>query len=200
MVDGICQAFEEMLAAQGIKATVKASLTSGLGPNKITAMNFTVASPPVRIGTIQLSGVSPAMQAKANALVTGQTGNEFDTENSAIGLQHAFEDLYQDQGYAAVQVEVTQIEPPVISGSGHRDSLFRRDQRRRTSTSSARSVIRLMRSCRVRKFTKSCRNIRPAREGRSIFIFWPSATPIMPGAISTAPSSRIPRSTRPRTS
>ena len=50
VVDGIRQTFEEMLANQGIKATVKAEVTSGLGPSKITAMNFTVVSPPVRIG------------------------------------------------------------------------------------------------------------------------------------------------------
>jgi len=115
MLEGICQTFEEMLAAEGVKATVKAALTSGLGPQKITAMNFTVTSPAVRIGPIQLAGVSGAMQAKANVLIGGQTGNEFDTENSQIGLQHAFETLYQDQGYAAVQVEVTQIEPFIVS-------------------------------------------------------------------------------------
>ncbi|HKN19804.1 MAG TPA: hypothetical protein VJX73_00225 [Terracidiphilus sp.] len=115
MNEGIRQMFEEMLAAQGIKATVKAVLTSGLGPQKITAIDFAITSPAVRIGPIQLSGVSPAMQAGANTLIAGQTGNAFDTENTAIGLQHAFEDLYQDQGYAAVQVAVTQIDPPVIS-------------------------------------------------------------------------------------
>ncbi len=115
MADGICQALEEMLAAQGVKATVKAGLTSGVGPKKITAMNFTVTSPQVRIGPIQLAGVSAAMQAKANVLVGSQTGNGFDTENSATGLQRAFEDLYQDQGYAAVEVEVTQIEPLIVS-------------------------------------------------------------------------------------
>jgi outer membrane protein assembly factor BamA len=116
MSDGIRQMFEEMLTAEGIKATVKAVLTSGLGPQKITAIDFTITSPAVRIGPIQLSGVSPAMQARANTLVAGQTGNAFDTENTAIGLQHAFQDLYQDQGYAAVQVAVTQIVPPIISG------------------------------------------------------------------------------------
>src|SRR5579863_2025661 len=115
MVDGICRSFEQMLAAQGMKATVKADLTSGVGPKKITAMNFAINSPPVRIGTIQLSGVSPAMQAKVSTLVAGQTGNEFDTENSAIGLKHAFEDLYQTQGYAAVQVQATPAETPVVS-------------------------------------------------------------------------------------
>jgi hypothetical protein len=55
------------------------------------------------------------MQAKASVLASSQTGNAFDTENTAIGLKHAFEDLYQDLGYAAVKVDVTQIEPPIIS-------------------------------------------------------------------------------------
>jgi len=115
MIEGIRQMFEEMLAGQGIKATVKAALTSGLGSQKITAIDFTITSPAVRIGAIQLSGVSPAMQAGANTLVAGQTGNAYDTENTAIGLEHAFEDFYQDQGYAAVKVTVTRIDPPIIS-------------------------------------------------------------------------------------
>jgi len=117
VVEGIGQMFEELLAAKGVKATVKAALASGPGPKKITAIDFTVTSPPVRIGPIRLAGVSPVMQVKANALVSSQTGNTFDTENSAIGLQHAFEDLYQDQGYAAVEVDVAQIDPPVVSDS-----------------------------------------------------------------------------------
>ena len=115
MVEGIRQTFEEMLAAKRVKATVKAALTSGLGPQKLTAMNFTVVSPAVNIGRIQLAGVSSAMQAKASLLASGQTGNSFDTENTAIGLRHVFEDLYQDQGYAAVQVDVAQVDPPVVS-------------------------------------------------------------------------------------
>ena len=116
MLEGICRTFEEMLAAKGVKATVKAALTSGLGPQKLTAMNFTVVSPAVHIGRIQLAGVSSGMEAKASLLASGQMGNSFDTENTAIGLQHAFEDLYQDQDYAAVQVDVAQGDPPVVSG------------------------------------------------------------------------------------
>jgi len=115
MLEGVRQALEEMLAARNIKATVKAAPTSGVGPQKLTAMNFSVVLPAVRIGRIQLSGVSPAMQAKTSLLVNGQTGNSFDTENTAIGLQHAFEELYQDQGYAAVQVSVAQIDPIAVS-------------------------------------------------------------------------------------
>ncbi len=113
--DGICRTLEEMLAAKSVKATVKATLTSGVGQQKITAIDFSVASPAVHIGRIQLAGVSPAMQAKAGLLASGQTGNDFDTENTALGLKHAFEDLYQDQGYAAVRVDVAEIDPPLVS-------------------------------------------------------------------------------------
>ena len=115
MVDGISQTFEEMLAAKGIKATVKAALTGSLGPQKLTAINFSIVSPAVHIGRIQLAGVSPTMQAKASLLASGQAGNDFDTENTAIGLRHAFLDLYQDQGYAAVEVEIAQADP-LVSG------------------------------------------------------------------------------------
>jgi outer membrane protein assembly factor BamA len=115
MLEGTRQTLEEMLAAKGVKATVKAAITSGMGPQKLTAMNFTVVLPEVHIGLIQLAGVSSAMQAKADLLASGQTGNGYDTENTAIGLQHAFEDLYQDQGYAAVQVDVAQVDPFIVS-------------------------------------------------------------------------------------
>jgi outer membrane protein insertion porin family len=115
MLEGIRLTFEEMLAAKGFKASVKAAITSALGPQKLTGMNFTVVSPAVHIGLIQLAGVSPAMEGNASLLANGQTGNGFDTENTAIGLQHVFEDLYQDQGYAAVQVDVAQVDPFVVS-------------------------------------------------------------------------------------
>ena len=115
MLEGIRQAFEEMLAAKGVKASVKADLTSGLGPQKITAINFTISSPSVHIGRIQVVGVSPAMQSKIIPLTSGQTGNGFDTENTVPGLHHVFEEFYQDLGYAAVQVDVAQVEPYVVS-------------------------------------------------------------------------------------
>jgi outer membrane protein assembly factor BamA len=115
MNEGICREFEEMLAGEGVKTTVKADLTSGLGPKKITAMSFSISSPQVRIGSIELAGVSPTMQVKVNTLIAGQTGNGFDTENSTPGLQRAFEDFYQDEGYAAVHIDVTEVNPPVLS-------------------------------------------------------------------------------------
>ena len=115
MVEGICRTFEEMLAANGAKVRVQAALTSGLGPQKLTAVNFTVVSPAVHIGPIQLAGISPIMQAKASLLASGQTGNSFDTAGTPIDLKHFFEDLYQDQGYAAVQVDVARVDHLIVS-------------------------------------------------------------------------------------
>lgn len=115
VVDSACAALEELLTARGIHATVKAALTSGLGPKKMTALNFSITAPAVRIGALQLSGVSAAMQAKAATLVNAQSGSPFDTENTAAGLEHAFLDLYQDQGYLAATVHVTAIDPPSVS-------------------------------------------------------------------------------------
>ena len=103
-----------MLAAQGAKATVKAALTSGLGPKKITAIDFTITSPSVRIGTSSFLAFLPHA-SQSQRLVASQSGNSFETENSALGLKHAFEDLYQDQGYAAVKVDVTQADHTITS-------------------------------------------------------------------------------------
>lgn len=114
-VEGICRTFEEMLAAKGARATVKAELTSGLGPRKITAVNFTVVSPPVHIGRIQLSGISPPMEAKASQLASQETGISFDTENTATGLKRVFEDLYHDQGYADAQVDAVRLDDLAVS-------------------------------------------------------------------------------------
>ncbi len=200
VLEGIRQTFEEMLAAQGVKATVKAALTSGLGPKKITAINFTVTSPAVRIGAIQLSGVSAAMQARADGLVAGQTGNEFDTENSAIGLQHAFEDLYQDQGYAAVEVEVAEIEPLMVTDQAVEIPYKIAIREGGVYKLGAIRLSGLTRWFPARRFRRSCPNIRLAPEGRSTCFSSPSATPIMPGAISIAPVTPHPPSTRPRTS
>jgi len=115
LVDQACAALQDALAAKGIKATVKVALTSGLGPKKITALNFSIASPAVKIGPIQRTGVSAAMQGKAAALAASQTGAPFDTENTAPGLERAFLDLYQDQGYLAATVSVAQSDPSAVS-------------------------------------------------------------------------------------
>ena len=70
MTDGIRQMLEEMLAADD---DGRAVLTSGLGPKKITAIDFTITSPAVRIGSASGFWGFAGHAGRANTLVAGQT-------------------------------------------------------------------------------------------------------------------------------
>jgi outer membrane protein assembly factor BamA len=118
LLDGVCRALEEMLAAQGIKATVTAEPLSAMGSSKMSAMNLTIADPPVLVGAINLEGVSPAMQSKIDLVAVHATGAPFFTDGSAQNLVHAFESFYGDEGYAKVKVHAIQSGDPVAGGKG----------------------------------------------------------------------------------
>ncbi|MGA2807840.1 MAG: POTRA domain-containing protein [Terracidiphilus sp.] len=114
LLDEVRGALEEMLAAQGIKASVSATPAGSLGSRKLSAMSFAIASP-VRVGAIQLQGVSAAMQAKVKAVADRTVGTSFDTANSERNVEHAFESFYADEGYAAVKVHAVQAASPVAT-------------------------------------------------------------------------------------
>ena len=104
LLEDVRHGLEDLLATQGIKATVTATPFGTPGTKDVSAMNFSVASPPVQVGAIQLEGVSPEMQPKLKPIVDHATGSPFETENSERNLEHAFESFYVDQGYAGVKV------------------------------------------------------------------------------------------------
>lgn len=114
LLDNVRTALEELLASQGIKASVTALPFGVAGTRKISAMNFSIATPAVRVGTIQVQGVSPAMAARVKVVADKSQGSPFDTANSQINLEHAFSTFYADEGYAAVQVHATRSGDPVI--------------------------------------------------------------------------------------
>ncbi len=106
LLESVRGALEEMLASRGIKATVTAKPFGTAGTKNISAMNFSIESPPVRVGTIQLDGVSPAMQPGIKSVAQKEIGKPFDTENTEKSLERAFELFYTEEGYAAVKVQV----------------------------------------------------------------------------------------------
>lgn len=107
LLDGVRHALEDLLAVQGIHATVTATPFGTPGTKDVSAMNFSIASPPVVVGAVQLQGVSPELQAKLKAVVDHAVGSPFDTENSAQNLEHAFENFYLDEGYASAKVNAS---------------------------------------------------------------------------------------------
>lgn len=115
LLDSVRAALEEMLAAQGIKATVAAMPFGAPGTKDVSAMNFSITSPPVQVGSIQLQGVSPEIQARITSVAAHLSGTLFDTANSQANLEHAFESFYVDDGYAAVKIHAARSGDAVVT-------------------------------------------------------------------------------------
>jgi outer membrane protein insertion porin family len=115
LMDQVRKALEEMLAVHGIKATVMAVAYADPKVHKVTAITYSISSPPVRVGKIHLDGVSSALQAKVESIADHETGSAFDTENSERNLEHAFELFYGDEGYAAAKVHALRSGDPVAT-------------------------------------------------------------------------------------
>ncbi len=115
LLESVRGALEDLLAAQGIKATVATLPFGSPGTHKVSAMSFSITAPAVHVGTLQITGVSDSMAAKVNVIGKHATGTPFDTANSAANLEHAFASFYADEGYAAVKVHAVRAGEPVIS-------------------------------------------------------------------------------------
>jgi outer membrane protein assembly factor BamA len=115
LLDGVRGVLEEMLATEGIKATVTAMPFTDPKLHKITAMSLVVMAPPVRVGAIHLEGVSAALAARVQHAANHETGGAYDTENSAKNIEHAIELFYGDEGYAAAKVHASRSGDPVTA-------------------------------------------------------------------------------------
>lgn len=115
LLDGVRGALEEMLAANGIKATVAAVPYTDPKVRKVPVVSFVITAPPVRVGTIHLEGISSALQAKVSFVASRQIGTSFETGESEKNLEHALELFYADEGYAAVKVDASRSGPPAVT-------------------------------------------------------------------------------------
>jgi len=115
LLDQVRGALEEMLAAQGIKAAITTAPFGKPGTRFLTAMSFSISSPRVEVGDLQLQGVSPALQTRVKALAALTIKTPYDTEHSLANVAHTFESFYIEEGYAAVQVHAAQSATPVVT-------------------------------------------------------------------------------------
>lgn len=109
LLDGVRQALEDMLAEQGIKASVEALPYGTPGTKDVKAMSFEMDSPSVVIGKIQIEGASPEFQEKVKGVAGRTVGTPYDTENSARNVEIAFESFYVDEGFASVKVHAERM-------------------------------------------------------------------------------------------
>jgi outer membrane protein assembly factor BamA len=115
LLDSVRGALEEMLAAEGIAVSVTAvPYGDRKVHNKVTAMSFAIASPPVRLGKIQFEGASPGLLPRLQSIAQTAPYFTFDSNNTADALTDRFTSFYENLGYAAVNVKVTQSGYPVM--------------------------------------------------------------------------------------
>jgi len=119
LTDQVRGALEEILAAQGIKATVEAVATSD-AVSKKSAVVFSVTAPPVSVGEIHLDGNSPALEPKAEQILTGLTGTPYDQEGSSSQIATYLGNYYRDKGYIEAAVAAVPQYPAVASADAIR--------------------------------------------------------------------------------
>lgn len=109
LLDDVREEFDSMLAAEGLHVNVSAvPYGEGKVHNKVTAMNFTIASPPIRIGSVQFRGASPSILPRLQVIADSLQDGPFSSESTANRLAEEIHSLYRDLGYAAVKIHVAQ--------------------------------------------------------------------------------------------
>jgi outer membrane protein assembly factor BamA len=106
LMDGVINVLQQALADEGIHATVTTTPMGTPGTRQVTGMSFSIATPPVKVGTIEVRGVSPELAGRIKRVADRAAGTPFFTDTSAANLEHAFSSFYADEGYAAVKVQV----------------------------------------------------------------------------------------------
>jgi outer membrane protein assembly factor BamA len=109
LMEQVRAALEQILAAQGVKATVQAVATAGAVPGGVGTVNFSIASPPVVVGDIQLDKKSPAIDPGADRILKKLTGSPYDLEGSSSQIATYLGNYYHDKGYVEAHAESTPL-------------------------------------------------------------------------------------------
>jgi outer membrane protein assembly factor BamA len=106
LLDDVRRAFEAMLAAEGVKASVAATPYAGPNDhNKASAMNLTITAPAVRLGAVHIEGASLVLLPRLREVADLAANPFFDAETTPASLEQRFTSFYLSQGFAAVKVQ-----------------------------------------------------------------------------------------------
>jgi outer membrane protein assembly factor BamA len=115
IMEGVRQALEEMLAAEGIKATVAAAPYTDQKLRKVTAISYVITAPPVQVGEIRLQGAPKPLDAGAAEVLTKLTGSAYDTEGSPNQIETNLGNYYRDKGYLEAEIHAAPQNAPVVT-------------------------------------------------------------------------------------
>jgi outer membrane protein assembly factor BamA len=118
LLNGVTAELQEELSAMKIQAAVSPSLYADSSLDKITAVSFSIVSPGIMVGEIQLSVLSGTMAAKVRQITAKFSGSAYLTESSERQLEGLVTDAYLEQGYLESKVHATPRREPVVDAKG----------------------------------------------------------------------------------
>ncbi|HEU5350966.1 MAG TPA: hypothetical protein VFU55_05175 [Terracidiphilus sp.] len=108
-------ALEQMLTAEGLKATVTATPGSNLGSSAANWIGYSIQSPAVQPVMTGLDGVSAPMTDGVAQVVKEVEKDGYDTNATAHNLEQAVALFYQDRGYPGVKVVAARAGAPQVT-------------------------------------------------------------------------------------
>jgi len=120
LTENVRSALEGMLAAQGIKATVAATLFRNGSTSKTEAVNFSITAPPVLVGEIRTEGTIVMLDPKVSAILAKFPGAAYDAEGSIKQIETALDAYYRDQGYLEPAIHASTAVKATVSSNAIR--------------------------------------------------------------------------------
>jgi outer membrane protein assembly factor BamA len=118
LLEGVRSGLEEVLASQGIKATVTAVSSLDSRSHKGAAMSFNISDPPVLVGAIHVDPATPALDPKAQEVLVKETGSPYSLEGTPNQLSTYVGNVYRDKGYLEADFHAAPQGAPVIAADG----------------------------------------------------------------------------------
>jgi outer membrane protein insertion porin family len=109
---------EAALKEKGISAQITAAPYTDQNLRTITRETFTITSPDISIGAIDLSGASSDFAPLASRALAHVTGSAYSSQGSLSQIETALNNLYGERGYLAVTYHITQVATPVVDAAG----------------------------------------------------------------------------------
>jgi outer membrane protein assembly factor BamA len=115
LLEGVRSTLEEMLAAQGIQASVSVVPFNDPGKQKVAGMSFSIDSPPVLVGEISLDPSSPALDPGAREIIAKQSGSPYNATGSPSQIATYLGNYYRDKGYLEAAIDAAQHGAPAVT-------------------------------------------------------------------------------------
>ena len=117
-LDDVRHELEAALKEKGVNAQITAASFTDQKLATITAETFTISSPDISIGAIQLDGASAELAPLASHAVVRVTGSAYSNQGSLNQIETALNNFYGERGYLGASFRITPAATPIVDAAG----------------------------------------------------------------------------------